>query len=154
MNVLRATCRAGLPAVVFAILSVAAAKAFTISQLSSDEVNNVPVTGCVDVKGASTASGTAADDYPCNGNANEQWYFNGTQFIGLGGNCLTTKAGLEVITPCGGSAQDWTITKTSENAAELKQGKRCLTSDVLGGTNQQLELETCTGSAAQLWILQ
>jgi hypothetical protein len=126
------------------------AKAATISQPSTATVSGLEVTGCVDIRAASTKSGTPVDFYPCNGGANEQWAYTaqGT-IIGLGNNCLTDVKGLAVIKPCtGASSQLWTI--NHENG-QIERGSDCLNSTNLGGPNDQLTVAACNGTA---WVLQ
>lgn len=147
-----------LPAVLGFLLAAAPqANAMTISQGSGDTVNGAYVTGCVDIKGASTASGAAVDWFPCNGNANEQWYYSNGELIGLGDNCLTISSGNAVMEPCSGSSkQVWTLHESvSSPGATIEQGGKCLAGIDLASSGDQLILATCTSYPDGIhWILQ
>lgn len=136
------------------LFAVPRAGAMTISQQTSYEVNGATVTGCADIKGASTAQNTQVDLYPCNGNANEQWtYLDDGRIVGLGGNCLTVKETIYVVmASCSGaSSQVWTI-HASSSGATIQRGSQCLDPSGLGATGDELGVGACTSSS--YWVLQ
>ena len=154
------------------IASAPKASAFTITQLSNKTVGTPPgaVTACVDVAGASTANGAKIGPFPCNNQFNEQWIYEGGQFVGLGtvgfdggavnkclsvhGNSTLPGAGVELDTCTGGRGQLWFI-QGSNNFAIIANSFTSFCLDSLGkiGSGLQLVVEPCDGSVGQNWVL-
>ncbi|WP_406387380.1 ThuA domain-containing protein [Streptomyces sp. NBC_00887] len=111
---------------------------------------------CLDVKGASTADGTQAQVYTCNGTAAQSWTRSGQTLRALG-KCLdvngaATLDGTKVqLWTCNGTAaQNWEP-RADGSLVNPKSGK-CL--DVEGGhavSDTKVQLRTCNGTAAQTW---
>jgi beta-glucanase (GH16 family) len=88
----------------------------------------------------------------CNGSSGQQWSAYTDRTLRTEGGCLDVVSGTDVgWYPCNGTAaQTW----THESDGELlnPHTNMCLT-DPGGNTGVQLEIETCTGSAQQMWTL-
>jgi hypothetical protein len=163
-----------LPGLLFA--SAPQASAFTITQLSSQSVGSppAPTTACVDVAGASTASGTIIGPFPCNNQFNEQWIYQNGQFLGLGtvgfgasavnkclsvhGNSTVPGAGVELDTCTGSGGQFWLIQGLASPAGNHSTIENLTTGFCLDSRNEigaglQLVVEPCNGSAGQQWDL-
>jgi Ricin-type beta-trefoil lectin domain len=122
-----------------------------------------PITGiggkCVDIAGASTANGAAAQLYDCNGSGAQQWTVGSDGSLQALGKCLdVTSAGTANGTPiqlwdCNGSnAQKWTA-NSAKNLVNTGSGK-CL--DATGNSSAngtRLQIWTCATTANQQWTL-
>jgi glucosylceramidase len=114
---------------------------------------------CLDVAGGSTANGTAAQIYGCNGSTAQNWTVKPDGSIQALGKCLDVNAastadGAKVqLYDCNGSgAQQWRLEAAGDlvNAAANK----CL--DVMNNSSAdgtKLQIWTCTGAANQKWQL-
>jgi hypothetical protein len=110
--------------------------------------------GCVDVPGATTASGTQVQTYACTGGANQRWLFAGAKIKALGGTCLDVTGGssadgtpVQTYACTSGSNQSWDATAQGE----LRALGKCLTWIDGGGLHARVVLSTCTGAASQVW---
>ncbi|GHH79205.1 glucosylceramidase [Streptomyces sulfonofaciens] len=114
---------------------------------------------CLDAAGGSTANGTAAQIYTCNGSTAQQWTLKADGSVQALGKCLdvaaaSTADGAKVqMYDCNGTgAQQWRL----EPAGDLVNAgaDKCL--DVTGMSSAdgtKVQLWTCTGTANQKWQL-
>lgn len=80
---------------------------------------NINSAMCMDVMGASTSAGTQVIQWPCTGNRNQRWTFNGSAVVSVNsGMCLdvsgaSTADGAPLIQwPCSGNLnQQWSLTQ-------------------------------------------
>jgi beta-glucanase (GH16 family) len=112
---------------------------------------------CLDDFGGSTADGTKADLWDCNGTPAQQWTYSGGT-LQTGGKCLDiTGAGTTNGTPAelwdcnGGGNQQW----TAENGTLVNPASgKCLDDPGFNTTNgTQLDIWTCDGGVNQKWTL-
>jgi ricin-type beta-trefoil lectin protein len=121
-----------------------------------------PVTGyqglCLDVRGAATADGTAAQVYTCNGTNAQTWTLtSGNQLQSLG-KCLDVSA---AGTANGTKVQLWTCNGTgaqvwqhqSNNEYVNPNSGKCLDDTGFGGAGTQVQIWTCADSSNQQWSL-
>lgn len=114
---------------------------------------------CVDVRGGSSASGTAVQIYTCNRTAAQQWTVSTGHTLRALGKCLDVRAagtanGTKVqLWGCNGTgAQTW-VPQTNGALYNPHSGK-CLDDPGARLTNAtQLQIYTCNGTAAQKWPL-
>lgn len=113
---------------------------------------------CLDIDNFSTANGTQAQLWDCNGGANQRWtYTTGKQLVGYGGKCLgTTGQGTgngarAVIWDCGGQAdQQWNI--NPDGTITAVQSGLCLDASGQGTANgTKVQLWSCSSGANQRW---
>jgi hypothetical protein len=126
---------------------------------ATGEVHAVGAAKCLDVPGNSTAEGTQADIWDCNGGANQVWTStsSGQLSVYSGGDCLDafnngTVQGTKVdIWPCnGGANQQWKL--NSNGTITGVQSGLCL--DVTGASTADgalAELWPCGGGTNQQW---
>jgi len=113
---------------------------------------------CLDVAGASSADGTAAQLYTCNGTTAQQWTRGSDGTLRALGKCLALAGGatadgtkVQITTCSGAAAQQWSVNDTSHDIVSTSANK-CL--DVTGNTSADATLTqvwTCTGAANQKW---
>ena len=111
---------------------------------------------CLDITGAGTAAGTAAQLYQCySSNVNQQFSWLGTGEIRVYGTmCLDAQQGQNwtrvVINSCnGGASQKWTATSASEIRG---LNNRCV--DISGNSTSNfatIQMYDCTGGNNQKW---
>ena len=112
---------------------------------------------CLDVAGASTADGTAAQLYTCNGTAAQQWTRSTDGTLRALGKCLTTAAAgtadgtkVQIATCTGAASQQWSVS-TANDIVNVPANK-CL--DVTGNVSTDAtptQIWTCTGASNQKW---
>ncbi len=116
---------------------------------------------CLDVIGASTASGTQTEIWDCNGGANQSFALNAAkELVVYGSQCLdasgggTTAGTKVVIAACtGASHQQWTLNA----GGTVTNGASGLCLDVTGAATAAgtlVELWGCNGGSNQLWTRQ
>jgi lysophospholipase L1-like esterase len=115
---------------------------------------------CLDVSGASTASGAQAIIWDCHGGANQQWTRTAAGELRVyGDHCLDVNAngtadGTKVQSwPCNGTpAQKFTV-NTNGTIVAAGSGK-CVDVNADGTANGTLvQLWTCNGTGAQRWLV-
>ena len=113
---------------------------------------------CLDVRGPSTADGTAVQIWTCNGVAEEQWRLVSGQIVGYGGMCLDVRG---PSTADGTAVQIWTCNGVAEEQWRLVSGQivgyggMCL--DVRGPSTADgtaIQIWTCNGVTEEQWITQ
>jgi poly(3-hydroxybutyrate) depolymerase len=115
---------------------------------------------CLDISNSSTANGTQAELWDCNGGSNQRWtYTSGKQLMVYGNKCLdasgqgTANGTAAVIWDCNGQAnQQWNI--NSNGTVTGVQSGLCL--DAAGqatGNGTKIQLWSCTGGSNQQWSL-
>ncbi|MFE9404203.1 non-reducing end alpha-L-arabinofuranosidase family hydrolase [Streptomyces sp. NPDC006530] len=123
---------------------------------SGGEIRGVPSGRCIDINGSTTANGTQAQLWDCNGQANQAWaYTPSKQLMVYGTKCLDAKGSgngtAVVISDCDGSArQQWTI-NTDGTIADV-QSKLCL--DAVGAATAngtKIQLYSCWSGGNQKW---
>ncbi|MER5727516.1 non-reducing end alpha-L-arabinofuranosidase family hydrolase [Streptomyces sp. NPDC002138] len=114
---------------------------------------------CIDINGSTTANGTQAQLWDCNGQTNQRWtYTAGKQLMVYGTKCLdakdngTANGTAVVIADCnGGAGQQWNI-NTDGTIAEVRSGL-CL--DAVGAATAnrtKIQLHACwSGGGNQKW---
>jgi len=131
--------------------------------VTSGEIHAVGAGKCLDVPGSSTAAGTQADIWTCNGGANQIWTRASagqlTVYAGSSQMCLDaynnqTVPGTKVeIWSCnGGANQQWSL--NANGTITGVQSGLCL--DVTGASTANgalAELWTCNGQSNQQWSL-
>ncbi|MFI0898949.1 ricin-type beta-trefoil lectin domain protein [Streptomyces sp. NPDC020983] len=115
---------------------------------------------CVDISNSTTANGTQAQLWDCNGGSNQRWtYTAGKQLMVYGSKCLdasgqgTANGTAAVIWDCNGQAnQQWNI--NSNGTITGVQSGLCLDASGQGTANgTKIQLWSCTGGANQQWSL-
>ncbi|MDD1059951.1 ricin-type beta-trefoil lectin domain protein [Streptomyces cocklensis] len=115
---------------------------------------------CIDINNSSTANGTQAALWDCNGGSNQQWsYTSGKQLMVYGSKCLdasgqgTANGTAAVIWDCNGQAnQQWNL--NSNGTITGVQSGLCLDASGQGTANgTKIQLWTCTGGSNQQWSL-
>ncbi|MCP2328733.1 beta-galactosidase [Hamadaea flava] len=115
---------------------------------------------CVDVPSASTANGTQAQLWDCNGGTNQRWsYTSSRQLTVYGNKCLdangqgTSNGTAAIIWDCNGQAnQQWNL--NANGTITGVQSGLCL--DAAGAAianGTKIQLWACTGGANQQWTL-
>ncbi|WP_031072313.1 non-reducing end alpha-L-arabinofuranosidase family hydrolase [Streptomyces sp. NRRL S-118] len=113
---------------------------------------------CIDIDGSTTANGTQAQLWDCNGQANQRWtYTAGKQLMIYGNKCLGARANgtgngtAVVIGDCdGGAGQQWNI-NTDGTIAGVQSG-RCLDAVGAGTANRtRIQLHSCWSGGNQKW---
>ncbi len=119
-------------------------------------VAGVNTAKCVDDNGNSSANGTKAQMWDCNGGASQNWTIPGDGTIRINGGCLditgasTANGALVELWTCnGGANQQWQA--ASGTLVNPVSGK-CLDDPAANTTNgTQLEIWTCNGGTNQQW---
>ncbi|WP_329404322.1 non-reducing end alpha-L-arabinofuranosidase family hydrolase [Streptomyces melanogenes] len=125
---------------------------------ASGEIKGVPSGRCIDINGFSTANGTQAQLWDCNGQRNQRWTHTADkQLMVYGNKCLDAKAKgtgnstAVVIQDCDGSAdQRWNV-NTDGTIAGVRSGL-CL--DAVGAATAngtKIQLYSCWSGANQKW---
>ncbi|MFD9484946.1 non-reducing end alpha-L-arabinofuranosidase family hydrolase [Streptomyces sp. NPDC059991] len=111
---------------------------------------------CIDINGFTTANGTQAQLWDCNGQTNQRWtYTSGKQLMVYGNKCLdakgTSNGTAVVIWDCnGGAGQQWNI-NTNGTIAGVQSGL-CL--DAVGAATAngtRIQLYSCWTGGNQKW---
>jgi hypothetical protein len=112
---------------------------------------------CLDVRGASTANGTAAQLWGCNDATAQVWSYDNGAVVN-NGKCLDAAGGgtangtLIDLWECNSTeAQKW-LPQADGSLKNPKSG-RCLDDPALGGAGTQLVIWDCNGGANQKWSL-
>ncbi|MFI6074447.1 RICIN domain-containing protein [Actinoplanes sp. NPDC051343] len=126
---------------------------------------------CLDAASASTANGTAVQQYGCNGSAAQQWEFlpaadagyyvivnhNAPQpAIDVDGPSTTSGAKIHLWSNGGWSSQEWQPVQESSGAYHFVSHYSGLCLDTPGASQAdgvQLQQYACNGTAAQSWAL-
>ncbi|WP_328834110.1 RICIN domain-containing protein [Streptomyces sp. NBC_00252] len=114
---------------------------------------------CLDINNFTTANGTQAQLWDCNGGSNQQWtYTDGKQLMVYGSKCLGA-SGQGSGTPaaigdCSGQAdQQWNM--NPDGTITAAQSGLCLDANGQATANgTKIQLWSCTGGANQHWRLQ
>ncbi|MFD0332040.1 ricin-type beta-trefoil lectin domain protein [Streptacidiphilus monticola] len=115
---------------------------------------------CVDVNASSTANGTQAQLWDCNGGTNQRWtYTAGKQLVVYGNKCLdasgqgTGNGTAAVIWDCNGQAnQQWNV--NANGTITGVQSGLCLDAVGAGTANAtKIQLWACSGAGNQQWSL-
>ncbi|WP_055524955.1 ricin-type beta-trefoil lectin domain protein [Streptomyces graminilatus] len=115
---------------------------------------------CVDINASTTANGTQAQLWDCNGGANQRWaYSTGKQLVVYGNKCLGVGQSAGNGTPaaiwdCNGqSDQQWNI--NADGTITAAQSGLCLDASGQGSANgTKIQLWSCSGGANQRWTQQ
>ncbi|MFD8382305.1 ricin-type beta-trefoil lectin domain protein [Streptomyces sp. NPDC059679] len=114
---------------------------------------------CLDINNSTTANGTQAQLWDCNGGSNQRWtYTAGKQLVVYGNKCLGVGQAAGNGTPaaiwdCSGQAdQQWNI--NPDGTITAVQSGLCLDASGQGTANgTKVQLWSCAGSANQHWRL-
>ncbi|MFD0578464.1 ricin-type beta-trefoil lectin domain protein [Dactylosporangium darangshiense] len=115
---------------------------------------------CVDINGGTTANGTQAQLWDCNGQTNQRWtYTSGKQLQVYGTKCLdasgqgTSNGTAAIIWDCNGqSNQQWNV--NADGTITGVQSGLCLDASGLGTANgTKVQLWQCLNGANQKWSL-
>jgi poly(3-hydroxybutyrate) depolymerase len=115
---------------------------------------------CIDISNSTTANGTQAELWDCNGGSNQRWtYTSGKQLMVYGNKCLdasgqgTANGTAAVIWDCNGQAnQQWNV--NSDGTITGVQSGLCLDAAGQGTANgTKIQLWSCTGGSNQQWSL-
>jgi hypothetical protein len=115
---------------------------------------------CVDINNSTTANGTQAQLWDCNGGANQRWTYTASkQLMVYGNKCLdasgqgTSNGTPTVIWDCNGQAnQQWNL--NSDGTITGVQSGLCLDASGLGTANgTKIQLWSCTGGSNQHWSM-
>jgi poly(3-hydroxybutyrate) depolymerase len=115
---------------------------------------------CLDINNSTTANGTQAQLWDCNGGANQRWtYTAAKQLMVYGNKCLGVGQSAGSGTPaaiwdCSGQAdQQWNV--NPDGTITAVQSGLCLDAIGQGTANgTKIQLWSCTGGANQHWRLQ
>ncbi|GGZ17490.1 hypothetical protein GCM10010300_71700 [Streptomyces olivaceoviridis] len=115
---------------------------------------------CLDINNSTTANGTQAQLWDCNGGSNQRWtYTSGKQLVVYGNKCLGAGQTAANGTPaaiwdCNGQTdQQWNI--NSDGTITALRSGLCLDASGQGTANAtKIQLWTCTGGTNQRWRLQ
>ncbi|MFJ3162186.1 non-reducing end alpha-L-arabinofuranosidase family hydrolase [Streptomyces kanasensis] len=123
------------------------------------EIKGVASGRCIDIDGSTTANGTQAQLWDCNGQANQRWtHTPGKQLMIYGNKCLGARANgtgngtAVVIGDCdGGAGQQWNV-NTDGTITGVKSGL-CLDAVGAGTANRtRIQLHSCwSGGGNQKW---
>ncbi|MFK8911213.1 non-reducing end alpha-L-arabinofuranosidase family hydrolase [Streptomyces sp. YS-3] len=125
---------------------------------SGGEIKGAASGRCIDINGFSTANGTQAQLWDCNGQTNQRWtHTAGKQLMVYGNKCLaagnkgTANGTPVVISDCDGSAdQQWNV-NTDGTIAGVRSGL-CL--DAVGAATAngtKIQLHSCWSGGNQKW---
>ncbi len=138
--------------------SVTATFTPTGTTFTNSRIVGVQSQRCVDINGNSTANGTQAQIWDCNGGSNQSWTYDSSQNLVVYGNkCLQASGGATstgtavVIGDCTGQAyQRWNV--NSNATITNAQTGLCLDVNAAGTANgSKLILWTCHGGTNQQW---
>ena len=127
---------------------------------TSSPIVGVASQRCVDINGNSTANGTQAQIWDCNGGTNQSWTYDASlNLVVYGNKCLQASGGATstgtaaVIGDCTGQAyQHWNV-NTNGTITNAQTGL-CLDVNAAGTANgSKLILWTCHGGANQQWTV-
>ncbi|MFF4397109.1 ricin-type beta-trefoil lectin domain protein [Streptomyces sp. NPDC001480] len=115
---------------------------------------------CLDISNSTTANGTQAQLWDCNGGSNQRWsYSAGKQLVVYGNKCLGVGQSAGNGTPaaiwdCSGQAdQQWNV--NPDGTITAVQSGLCLDANGQGTANgTKVQLWSCTGGANQRWRLE
>ncbi|NUS14273.1 MAG: poly(3-hydroxybutyrate) depolymerase, partial [Streptomyces sp.] len=115
---------------------------------------------CLDINNSTTANGTQAQLWDCNGGSNQRWTATtGKQLVVYGNKCLGVGQGAGNGTPaaiwdCSGQPdQQWNL--NADGTITAAQSGLCLDANGQGTANgTRIQLWTCSGGANQHWRLQ
>ncbi|MFI6934104.1 ricin-type beta-trefoil lectin domain protein [Streptomyces sp. NPDC050287] len=115
---------------------------------------------CLDINNSTTANGTQAQLWDCNGGSNQRWtYTAGKQLVVYGNKCLGVGQGAgngspAAIWDCSGQAdQQWNI--NPDGTITAVQSGLCLDASGQGTANgTKAQLWSCSGGDNQRWSLQ
>ncbi|MFI0776389.1 ricin-type beta-trefoil lectin domain protein [Streptomyces sp. NPDC021212] len=115
---------------------------------------------CLDINNSTTANGTQAQLWDCNGGSNQRWtHTAGKQLVVYGNKCLGSSGQTGNGTPatiwdCSGQAdQQWNI--NPDGTITAVQSGLCLDANGQGTANgTKVQLWSCTGGTNQLWHLE
>jgi poly(3-hydroxybutyrate) depolymerase len=115
---------------------------------------------CLDINNSTTANGTQAQLWDCNGGSNQRWtHTSGKQLVVYGNKCLGVGQAAGNGTPaaiwdCSGQAdQQWNI--NADGTITSVQSGLCLDAVGQGTANgTKVQLWSCTGGANQRWRLE
>ncbi|MEU1268399.1 ricin-type beta-trefoil lectin domain protein [Streptomyces sp. NPDC005799] len=115
---------------------------------------------CLDINNSTTANGTQAQLWDCNGGSNQRWTHTAAEQLMVYGNkCLGVGQSAGSGTPaaiwdCSGQAdQQWNV--NADGTITAAQSGLCLdASGQATGNGTKVQLWTCTGGANQHWHLQ
>ncbi|MHC5905496.1 ricin-type beta-trefoil lectin domain protein [Streptomyces sp. S6] len=115
---------------------------------------------CVDIGGSSTANGTQAQLWDCNGGTNQQWtYSTGKQLMVYGNKCLGVGSAAANGTPaaifdCTGQPdQQWNV--NADGTITAAQSGLCLDASGQGSANgTKIQVWSCSGGTNQRWTQQ
>jgi endo-1,4-beta-xylanase len=130
----------------------------TTGRTGTGEIKGLPSGRCVDINGSTTANGTQAQLWDCNGQTNQRWtHTSGKQLKIYGDKCLdarnrgTTNGTAVVIWDCnGGANQQWNI-NTNGTITGVQSGL-CL--DAVGAAKAngtKIQLYSCASVDNQKW---
>ncbi|MFD3718488.1 non-reducing end alpha-L-arabinofuranosidase family hydrolase [Streptomyces sp. NPDC058674] len=120
------------------------------------QIKGVASGRCIDISGSTTANGTQAQLWDCNGQTNQRWtHTSGKQLVIYGNKCLDAKGTgngtAVVIGDCdGGTGQQWNI-NTDGTIAGVRSGL-CL--DAVGAATAnrtKIQLHSCWSGTNQKW---
>jgi hypothetical protein len=115
---------------------------------------------CVDINGATTANGTQAQLWDCNGQTNQRWTYTSTKQLTIyGTKCLdasghgTTNGTAAIIWDCNGQTnQQWNL--NADGSITGVQSGLCLDASGLNTANgTKIQLWQCLNGANQKWTL-
>ncbi|WP_426506348.1 ricin-type beta-trefoil lectin domain protein [Dactylosporangium sp. McL0621] len=115
---------------------------------------------CMDISGSTTANGTQAQLWDCNGGTNQRWtYTSSKQLTVYGNKCLDasgqgrSNGTAAVIWDCNGQAnQQWNV--NADGTVTGVQSGLCLDASGLGTANgTKIQLWQCLNGANQKWSL-
>ncbi|KOY55992.1 non-reducing end alpha-L-arabinofuranosidase family hydrolase [Streptomyces sp. XY332] len=141
-----------------AVVNALKAAAGTTGGTGTGAIKGVPSGRCMDINGSTTANGTQAQLWDCNGQTNQRWtYTSSKQLMIYGNKCLeamskgTSNGTAVVIGDCdGGAGQQWNI-NTNGTIAGVQSGL-CL--DAVGAATAnrtKIQLYSCWSGTNQKW---
>ncbi|MEW2315905.1 ricin-type beta-trefoil lectin domain protein [Streptomyces bauhiniae] len=115
---------------------------------------------CLDVAGGSSANGTAAQLYDCNGSTAQQWTVAADGSVRALGKCLdvvsaSTVNGAKVqLYDCNGTgAQRWSYNAATGDVVNTAADKCLDVTDNSSANGARAQIWSCTGAANQKWTL-
>ncbi|WP_333741544.1 RICIN domain-containing protein [Streptomyces sp. IBSBF 2806] len=115
---------------------------------------------CLDINNSTTANGTQAQLWDCNGGSNQRWTYTATkQLVVYGNKCLGVgqsagNGAPAAIWDCSGQAdQQWNV--SPDGTVTAVQSGLCLDASGQGTANgTKIQLWSCSGGANQHWRLE
>ncbi len=141
-------------------LSAEEAGASAALTFTASPIRGVQSQRCVDINNSSTANGTQAQIWDCNGGTNQSWTYDASlNLVVYGNKCLQASGGASstgtavVIGDCTGQAyQHWNV--NSSGTITNAQSGLCLDVNGAGTANgSKLILWTCHGGTNQQWTV-